>query len=102
MSNLRLKIGDCDIPKEVLAYVAVSIGSYPVSFGGVVQRDEGANLIKKLKLLAEQRGIPYDAVDKDGVALTGICRIVNLKFEATSTNPPMIRFSGRLAHPFLT
>jgi hypothetical protein len=102
MSNLRLKIGDCDIPKDVLVYVALSIGSYPVSFGGVLQRDEGANLIKKLKLLAEEKGIPYDAVDKDGVALTGICKIVNLKFEATSTNPPMVRFSGRLAHPFIT
>ena len=102
MSSLKLKIGDCDIPKEVLVYVVLSIGPYPISFGGVVQRDEGANLIKKLKLMAEQRGIPYEAVDKDGVALTGICRIVNLKFEATSTNPPMIRFSGRLAHPFIT
>lgn len=99
---MRLKIGDLEIPKDVLVYVAMSIGSYPVSFGGVVRGDEGAQLIRKLKLLAEERGIPYDAVDKDGVATTGICTIVNLKFENTTTDPPMIRFSGRLAHPFIT
>ena len=99
---MRLKIGDLEIPGEVLIYVTLSIGSYPVSFGGVVREDEGAPFLRNLKLLAEERGLLYDAVDKDGVASTGLCNIMNLKFEKTTTNPPMIRFAGRLAHPFIT
>ena len=99
---MRLIIGDCEIPADALLYVSLSIGSYPVSFGGVVRGDEGLGLLKRLKLLAEQRGIPYDAVDKEGIGSTGICKVVNLKFERTSTDPPMVRFSGRLAHPFIT
>lgn len=83
-------------------YVALSIGPYPVSFGGVVGLEEGTDLVRKLKLLAEERGLQYEAVDKDGVGSTGICTLIHLKFERTATHPPMIRFSGQLAHPFIT
>ena len=98
---LRLKIGDCEIPEPVLSYVVLSIGPFPVSFGGVAGREEGAQIRKRLRLLAEEKAIPYDAVDKNGVASSGLCNIRDLKFEERPTTPGLIRFSGRLVHPFI-
>jgi len=95
-------VGDCDIPTEALLYVRVSFGPYPVTFGGVIGWDEAPNLVSKLKLLAEQRAIHYEAVDRQGMSSSGICNLINLKFERTATKPPRIRFSGQLAHPFIT
>jgi len=101
LSDLRLKIGDCEIPEHFLLYVDLSIGSSAVTFGGVARGDEAARIRKRLRQLAEERAIPYDAVDKNGTASTGICDIKDLKFEETSTTPVMTRFSGRLVHPFI-
>ena len=98
---MRLAVGDCDIPKGELLYVRISYGPYPVSFGGVIGEDDAQDLMRKLKLLAEQRAIRYDAEDKDGVTSSGICNLIHLKFERILTPPPRIRFSGQLAHPFI-
>jgi len=98
---LKLKIRDCEIPEQILTYVVLSTGTFAVSFGGVARRDEVTEMLKKLKLLAEERAVPYEAVDKNGVESTGICNIKNLKFGETPADPDLIRFSGRLVHPFI-
>jgi hypothetical protein len=98
---LRLKIRDCEIPEQFLTYVVLSTGTFAVSFGGVARRDEVTEMLKKLKLLAEERAVPYEAVDKNGVESTGICNIKNLKFGETPADSDLIRFSGRLVHPFI-
>ena len=99
---MRLTVGDYEVPTETLLYVKVSFGPFPVSFGGMVEEDESPALIRKLKLLAEQRALHYDVVDKEGVSSTGICNLVHLKFEKILARPPRIRFSAQLAHPFIT
>ena len=98
---MRLKIGDCEIPEHFLLYVQVSIGPFPVAFGGVARGEEAERIRKKLRLLAQERAVPYNAVDKNGIISDGICDIKDLKFEETPTTPIMIRFSGRLVHPFI-
>jgi hypothetical protein len=98
---LRLRIGDCEIPEQFLLYVTLSSGSFAVSFGGAARRDEIAQIQRRLKLLAEQNALPYEAVDKNGVGSTGICNMKNLKFQETPSNPALIRFSGLLVHPFI-
>jgi hypothetical protein len=98
---LRLKIGDCEIPEAFLLYVELSIGPFPVAFGGIARGDEALAIRKRLKLLAEERAVSYEAVDKNGLPSTGICDIKDLKFQETSTRPIMIKFSGRLVHPFI-
>ena len=99
---MRLMVGDYEIPMETLLYVRVSFGPYPVSFGGVVGGNAAPDLVRKLRLLAEQRALHYDVVDSEGLSSDGICNLVHLKFEKTATQPPRIRFSGQLAHPFIT
>jgi hypothetical protein len=98
---LRLKIGDCEIPEPFLLFVEVSIGPFPVAFGGIARGEEGIAIRKRLRLLAEERAVTYEAVDKNGISSTGICDIKGLKFEETPTRPAMIKFSGRLVHPFI-
>lgn len=99
---MRLKVGDYEIPESALLFVRTTIGPYPVAFGGAVSMDEAPDLMRKLKLLAEQRAIRYEVVDKDGVSSDGICNLIHLKFARTATQPPLIRFYGQLAHPFIT
>jgi len=82
-------------------FVDVSIGPFPVSFGGIARGDEAIAIQKRLRLLAEERAIVYEAVDRNGFSSTGICDIKDLKFQETSTRPVMIKFSGRLVHPFI-
>ena len=94
-------MGDCEIPKGALLYVRISYGPYPVSFGGVISEDGAPDLMRKLKLLAEQRAIRYEAEDRDGITSSGICNLIHLKFEKIASRPPRIRFSGQLAHPFI-
>ena len=98
---MRLKIGDCEIPEPFLLYVELSIGPFPVAFGGIARGDEALAIRKRLKLLAQERAVSYEAVDKNGLPSTGICDIKDLKFQETSTRPTMIKFSGRLVHPFI-
>jgi hypothetical protein len=98
---LKLKIRDCEIPEQFLAYVVLSTGYFAVSFGGVARGEEATELVKRLKLIAQESAIPYEAVDKNGVESTGICNLKNLKFAETPAKPNMIRFSGRLVHPFI-
>jgi hypothetical protein len=98
---LKLKIRDCEIPEQFLTYVVLSTGSFAVSFGGVARRDEVTQMMKELKLLAQENAVPYEAVDKNGIESTGICNIRNLKFGATPADPNLIRFSGQLVHPFI-
>jgi hypothetical protein len=98
---LKLKIRDCEIPEQFLTYVVLSTGYFAVSFGGVARREEATQLQKRLKLVSQESAIPYEAVDKNGVESTGICNLKDLKFVATRANPNMIRFSGRLVHPFI-
>lgn len=98
---MRLMVGDYEIPESALRYVRLSIGPYPVAFGGVIGEDDAEELTRALKLLAEQRALHYEAVDTEGVSSSGICNLIHLKFERTVTKPPMIRFSGQLAHPFI-
>jgi hypothetical protein len=98
---LRLKIGDCEIPEPFLLFVEVSVGPFPVAFGGIARGEEGIAIRKRLRLLAQERAVAYEAVDKNGISSTGICDIKDLEFEETSTRPVMIKFSGRLVHPFI-
>jgi hypothetical protein len=98
---LKFKIADLEIPERLLLYVTFSVGSFPVSIGGIARGEEAQNIRKRLKLLAEERAIWYEAVDKNGVFMTGICTIKDLKFEETPTSPVLIKFSGRLVHPFI-
>jgi hypothetical protein len=95
-------VGDYEIPKNALLYVRLTFGPYPVSFGGVIGWDEAPDLVRSLKLLAEQMALHYEAVDRDGLSSSGLCNLIHLKFERTATPPPRIRFSGQLAHPFIT
>ena len=97
---MRLRVGELLFSEDVLIYLTLSIGPSPVSFGGVMRGEDAAELQKKLKLLAQEGGISYLAVDRNGVELSGFCRIIDLKFEQLATHPLMIRFSGKLAHPF--
>lgn len=99
---MRLTVGDYEIPKGVLLYVRITYGPYPVSFGGVIGVSEGKELMRRLRLLAEERAIHYDAEDREGMSSTGICNLTHLKFEILASPPPRIRFSGDLAHPFIT
>jgi len=101
VSRMRLKIADCEIPEQFLLFVVISIGPLPISFGAAVWGKEGQEIQRKLKLLAEQKALPYDATDKQGLSSAGLCEIKDLKFENTNTEPAMIKFSGKLAHPFL-
>jgi hypothetical protein len=98
---LKLKIRDCEIPEQFLTYVVLSTGYFAVSFGGVAPRDEVLEILRRLKLLSQENAIPYEAVDKNGVESTGICNLKDLKFGETPANPNVIRFSGRLVHPFI-
>ena len=100
-SRLRLRIGDCDIPRQLLLYVFESIGSSPVSFGGVAYGDEGESIRRKLTLLGEEKAIVYEAIDQNGLTSNGLCKIEELKFEETPTFPIRIKFSGNLTHPFI-
>ena len=100
-SDLRLTVGDYDIPKNALRYVRVTFGPYPVSFGGMIGGDEASELVRKLRLLAEQRAIRYEAVDNEGLSSEGICNLVHLRFERIAAHPSLTRFSGQLAHPFI-
>ena len=97
---MKLKVGDLLFSEDVLIYVTLMIGPSPVSFGGVMKGDDAKELQRRLKLLAQEGGVSYLAVDKNGVELTGFCRIIDLNFEELATRPVMIRFSGKLAHPF--
>jgi DNA-binding response OmpR family regulator len=99
-SRLRLRVGDCEIPARLLLYVFVSIGSSPVSFGGVAYGEEGEGLREKLRLLSGQIELLYDAVDENGVESKGLCKIEGLKFDETPTVPVRIRFSGQLSDPY--
>jgi len=99
---LRLKVGDYEIPEGALLFVKITIGPYPVSFGGAISMDEAPALMRRLKLLSQERAIHYDVVDKEGVSSDGICNLIHLKFARTPTQPPLIRFYAQLAHPFIT
>jgi len=100
-TRLRLRIGDCEIPPQLLLYVFVSIGSSPVSFGGVAYGEEGESMRKRLKVLGEEKAVLYEAVDQNGLSSNGLCKIEELKFEETPTFPIRIKFSGNLTHPFM-
>jgi hypothetical protein len=97
-----LIVGDYEIPEAALRYVRLSIGPYPVSFGGMVGGDDAQELMRTLKLLAEQSALQYEAEDMEGVSSSGICNLIHVKFERSTTQPGMIRFSAQLAHPFIT
>ena len=98
---MKLKIRDCDIPERFLTYVVLSTGYFAVSFSGVAPREEATEMLRRLKLIAQESAIPYEAVDKNGIESTGICNLKDLKFGGTPANPNMVRFSGRLVHPFI-
>ena len=98
---MRLIIGGYEIPERSLLHVDLSIESYPVSFDGVARQDDGVEIRRRLRLLAQERAIPFEE-DKNGVMSVGICDIKDLKFEETRTEPPLIRFSGRLIRPFIS
>ena len=98
---MKLRIADCQIPEQQLLYVVISIGPFPVSFGAIVWGDQGEDIRRRLRLLAEQKALSYDAVDKHGLSSSGLCEIRDLKFEDVSTDPITIRISGRLVHPFI-
>jgi len=94
---LRLKVGDYEVPEHNLTYVVLSIGSVPVSFGGTAREEEGREVESTLKSLAEDKAIPYEAIDMQGIRLTGLCNIINLKFDTVAEKAPtLIRFSGQL------
>lgn len=101
VSRLRIRVGDCELPARLLLYVFVSIAYSLVSFGGVAYGEEGERLRKRLKLLSEEKGLLYEAVDQNGMESTGLCKIEGLKFEETPTIPVRIRFSGQLSDPFI-
>jgi hypothetical protein len=98
---LKLKIRDCEIPERFLTYVVLSTGYFAVSFSGVAPREEATEMLRRLKLIAQESAIPYEAVDNNGIESTGICNLKNLNFGETPANRNMIKFSGRLVHPFI-
>ena len=98
---MKLTIAGCEIRPENLLYVVLSIGPFPVTFGAVVWGEEGEAIRRRLRLLAEQKALPYEAVDKHEFSSSGLCEIRDLKFEETPTEPVMIKISGRLVHPFI-
>jgi len=98
---MKLRIADCEFREQQLIYVVLSIGPFPVTFGAVVWGDEGGAIARRIRLLAEQKALSYDAEDKHGLTSAGLCEIRDLKFEQTSTDPIMIKISGRLVHPFI-
>jgi hypothetical protein len=100
-AGLRLKIGYCEIPEPNILFVSLSVGPFPVAFGGIVYGDKADTILRQLKLLAEEKAIPYEAMDHHGVESRGLCDIKDLKFEEITTSPVLVRFSGRLAHPFI-
>jgi hypothetical protein len=94
---LRLKVGDYEVPEHNLTYVVLSIGSIPVSFGGTAREEEGKGIERTLRRLAEDKAIPYEVIDMRGIRLTGLCNIINLKFDTSAEKAPaLIRFSGQL------
>jgi DNA-binding response OmpR family regulator len=101
VSRLRVRVGDCELPSRVLLYVFISVAYCLVSFGGVAYGEEGDSLRKRLRLLSEERGLLYEAVDQNGMESSGMCKIENLKFEETPTLPVRIRFSAQLSDPFI-
>ena len=98
---MKLTIADCEIQPQYLLYVVLSIGPFPVSFGAVIWGEDGPAIQRRLKLLAEQKALPYEAIDNHGLSSSGLCEIRDLKFEETPTEPAMIKISGRLVHPFI-
>jgi hypothetical protein len=98
---MRLRIADCSFQEQQLLYVVLSIGPFPVTFGAIVWGDDGEAIARRIRLLAEQKALTYDAVDKNGLSSSGLCEIRDLKFEKTSTDPIMIKITGRLVHPFI-
>ncbi len=98
---MRLTIGGYEIPERSLLHVDLAINSYSVSFDGVSLQNAGVEIRRRLRLLAQERAISFEAVDKNGAMSVGICDIKDLKFEETRTKPPLIRFSGRLIRPFV-
>ena len=52
-----------------------------------------------LKGLAAAGTVGYELVDSLGVGATGVCTLVNLKFERVTSTPKMIIFSGELVEP---
>jgi DNA-binding response OmpR family regulator len=101
VSRLRIIVGDCELPARLLLYVFISIAYCLVSFGGVAYGEEGEKLRKRLRLLSEEKGLLYEAVDQNGMESRGLCKIEGLKFEETPTIPVRIRFSGQLSDPFI-
>lgn len=97
---MRLKIGDCEIPERFITHVITTLGIGLVTFGGVAPQNEAAVLMRRLSLLSQEKAVPYEAVDAEGVPSAGICDIVDLKLEVMNTRPPTVSFSGRLVYPF--
>lgn len=98
---MRLIIGGYEIPERSLLRVDLSVESDPVSFDGVAPQDDGVEIRRRLRLVAQERAIPFEAVDKNGVTSVGICNVKDLKFQEIVAKPPLIRFSGRLTRPFI-
>ena len=95
---LRLKIGQYEIPKDCLKAVITYPDSCSASFVGVFRGLEGQKAAAGLRILAEQRAVPFEVVDSYGVECAGLCDVRDLKLVAINT--AMIKFSGRLVRPF--
>jgi hypothetical protein len=80
--------------------VIATVGIALVTFGGVAPQNEAIGIMRKLSLLAQEKAVPYEAVDGEGIPSGGICDIINLKFEIMNTRPPTVSFSGQLIYPF--
>jgi hypothetical protein len=95
--GLRLKIGDYEIPEHCLKSVSVYPELSTVAFTGVFVGEHEAKTGAGLRYLAEMRALPYEAVDKNGVASSGVCDIKDFKLVDGSLT---VKFSGRLVRPF--
>jgi len=94
---LKLKIGDNEIPERCLKSIKLYPELSSVSFEGVFVGEHETKAAVGLRHLAEMRAIPYEVVDNNGTASTGVCDIKDLKLTGGSV---VVRFSGRLVRPF--
>jgi hypothetical protein len=98
--NMRLRIGEYEIPERTLTNVDLIVGTSTVVFSGMAQEEEAKEILPKLReLAAELAPISYEAIDVMGTRSTGVCSLINLKLEEVTTTPSLVIFSGELVYP---
>jgi hypothetical protein len=81
---LRSKLGDYEIPAHTLDNVSFVVGTPNLTFTRIASIQEATRIMNRLKLLADEQSIRYEAVDSMGIHVAGVCRI--LKGQACNNN----------------